>query len=168
MSKHFLRMRNEWLEVQRSCLHLCCRPFPRTPLKGFTTPKSQLSITPSHSRVGTHTHTHTASERTSSVHTEERAHHRMMPQSFLLAEAKHSYPSNRRNSYSELLLCGLLTRVTTLSRDSCLTEATTPHRQKRLPLDWGEEMRVPNEQDGSLKIQDFRGKGCTEMQKLIT
>lgn len=56
MSKHFLRMGNEWLEVQRSCLHLCCRPFSRTPLKGFTTPKSQLSITPSHSRVGTHPH----------------------------------------------------------------------------------------------------------------
>lgn len=135
MSKHFLRMGNEWLEVQRNCLHLCCRPFSRTPLKGFTTPKSQLSITPSHSRVGTHTHTHIQPQKEHPLFT-QKSHHRTMPQSFLLAEARHSYPSNRRNSYSELLFCGLLTRVTTLSRDSCLTEATTPHRHKRLPLDW--------------------------------
>lgn len=164
MSKHFLRMGNEWLEVQRSCLHLCCRPFSRTPLKGFTTPKSQLSITPSHSRVGTHPHIQPQKEHPLFTQKSEPITGRCPSLFYLqkldilihLIEETHT-----RNFY--FVVSSLESPLA-----SCLTETTTPHRQKRLSLDWGEEMRVPNEQDGSLKIQDFRGKGCTEMQKLIT
>ena len=55
MSKPFLRMGK--LEVQRSCLHLCCRSFSRTLLKGFYHTQELAVHSPSH------THTHTERER---------------------------------------------------------------------------------------------------------
>jgi hypothetical protein len=109
------------LEVQRSCLHLCCRSFSRTLLKGFYHTQELAVHSPSH----THTHTQRERER---ERKRERQRHRdrdrdrdwekaslcshtrasswqtgRPSRTFLLAEAKHPYPSNRRNSYLELI-----------------------------------------------------------------